>query len=99
MRNIGSSIGISMVQATLVRQSAMDFSRLSEHVTSGNPALSGALPRNISADSVMGLQILKAQVARQSAMQAYDYVFAWMALMVLGSMVTVSDVLASSANV
>ena len=82
-RSLGSSIGISMVQATLVRQSAMDFSRLSEHVTAGNPALFSALPRSIPAESTLGLQMLKSQVARQSAMQAYDFVFAWMALMLL----------------
>ena len=83
LRSLGSSVGISVVQATLTSQSAVSFSRLAEHVTAGNPALAGALPRGLSADSSAGMLALRGMVTRQGAMLAYDYIFAWMALFVL----------------
>jgi len=82
-RSLGSSIGISVVQATLIRQSAADASRLTEHFTPGAPGLGGALPGGVSVHSEMGLAMLRGLAGRQGAMLAYDYVFAWMALIVL----------------
>ncbi len=82
-RSLGSSVGISLVQSTLVRQGAVDASRLSEHLVAGAPALAGALPRSVPLQSATGLSMLRGIVGRQGAMLAYDYVFAWMALIVL----------------
>ena len=83
VRNLGSGMGISVVQAALTNQSALGFSRLAEHVRPGNPALAGALPRGASPYELHGLSMLRAQVMRQGSMLAYDTIFSWMALFVL----------------
>jgi DHA2 family multidrug resistance protein len=83
LRNLGSSMGISIVQATLTNQTALGFSRLAEHVTPGNPLLDRATPPGVSPYSLPGLASLKGLLLRQGAMLAYDSVFAWMALSVL----------------
>jgi MFS transporter, DHA2 family, multidrug resistance protein len=82
LRSLGSSIGISVVQASLVNQSALGFSRLSEHVTATSAGLAAALPPALAPDSVGGLTLLRGQIARQGAMLAYDTIFAWMAVLV-----------------
>jgi DHA2 family multidrug resistance protein len=70
MRNIGSSIGISMVETLLTRNTQILHARLAEHVTMFNPLtrdeLRGAAP---SAHSLAGLD---AMVTQQAQMLAYN---------------------------
>ena len=72
MRNIGSSIGISLVQTLLVRNTQIAHASLAEKVTTGQMALQ-AVPgaASYSAQTSAGLAALNAEVTRQAAMIAY----------------------------
>ncbi|MGZ6014225.1 MAG: DHA2 family efflux MFS transporter permease subunit [Phenylobacterium sp.] len=73
-RSIGSSAGISVVQAILIRDAAVAHSRLTEHVTVTDPVLRWALPHNFSL-SGPGLGLLNGELTRQGTMISYDAVF------------------------
>jgi DHA2 family multidrug resistance protein len=76
MRNIGSSIGIALVQTLLVRNTQINHAEIGAHVNYANPgvneqAVSGAY--NLA--SLDGISALNAEITRQAAMIAYvdDY--------------------------
>ena len=71
MRNIGSSIGISIVVTLLARNTQINHSVLAEHISPLNPLLHGVLPPGWSLDSVQGLAAINAEVTRQAATIAY----------------------------
>src|SRR5689334_6918540 len=72
MRNIGSSIGISIVTALLSRNSQINHAALGEHVSIYNPLMHAPyLPPSWSLDSASGLMALDAEVNRQAASIAY----------------------------
>ncbi|MDY0871995.1 DHA2 family efflux MFS transporter permease subunit [Dongia rigui] len=72
MRNIGSSIGISIVTALLSRNSQINHAGLSEHVSIFNPLMHAPyLPPSWSLDTTTGLLALDAEVNRQAASIAY----------------------------
>ena len=79
MRNLGSSIGISVVTTLLVRNTQIMHSRLAEHVTPFSdgltPALSAGLP------TVTNLARLDAAVTQQAAMIAYNNDFKLMLIL------------------
>jgi MFS transporter, DHA2 family, multidrug resistance protein len=70
LRNIGGSVGISIVQALLTRGSAQAHAQLAATVAPGNPALA-TLPSALSPDTLGGLAALNAEVSRQAALIAY----------------------------
>jgi MFS transporter, DHA2 family, multidrug resistance protein len=70
LRNIGGSVGISIVQALLTRGSAQAHAQLAATVAPGNPGLS-ALPPGLGLDTLNGLAVLNAEVSRQAALIAY----------------------------
>jgi DHA2 family multidrug resistance protein len=81
-RSLGSSIGISMIEATLTSNAAQAHSALSNGVNCGDPVFGATLPRLMNpCDS--GLLAFNAEVTRQGTMIAYDSIFAWMCLGVL----------------
>jgi DHA2 family multidrug resistance protein len=80
MRNIGGSVGISIVQALLTRGSAQAHAQLSTLVSRGNPALAD-LPAGLGPDTMTGLAVLNAEVTRQAALIAYLNDF-WIMMMV-----------------
>ena len=67
IRNIGSSIGIALVQTLLVRNTQIAHASLVEHVTYANPALPDALGLINSA----ALVELNGEITRQASMIAY----------------------------
>jgi DHA2 family multidrug resistance protein len=72
VRNIGSSIGISLVQTLLVRNTVIAHSSLSERVTAGssawhNPAVAAAFDVHVPAAAAL----LDGAVNQQAAMIAY----------------------------
>jgi DHA2 family multidrug resistance protein len=72
VRNIGSSIGISVVIALLTRNTQISHADLAENVTAYNPLTrSPWLPPSWSPDSAAGLAALNAEVTRQAASIAY----------------------------
>ena len=74
-RSIGSSAGISVLQAILIRDAALAHSRLAEHITVTDPVLRWSLPSAFSL-SGPGLAALNGEVTRQGTMISYDAVFA-----------------------
>jgi DHA2 family multidrug resistance protein len=70
LRNIGGSVGISIVQALLTRGSAQAHAQLASLVGPGNQGLL-ALPAGMGPDTPTGLAMLNAEVSRQAALLAY----------------------------
>ncbi|HWI78426.1 MAG TPA: MFS transporter, partial [Ramlibacter sp.] len=70
MRNIGGSVGISIVQALLTRGSAQAHAELAATVAPGNHGLAN-LPALIDPGTSAGLALLNAEVTRQAALIAY----------------------------
>jgi len=72
LRNLGSSIFISVCVAEIVRGTGMNYARMTEFITPYNPAL--GLPGVIGAwdmESVTGLARLSNEITRQAAMIGY----------------------------
>jgi DHA2 family multidrug resistance protein len=82
VRSLGSSVGISMVSATLTSSTAAAHSSLANGVNCGDPVYAATLPALIN-PCAGGLTGFNLEVSRQSAMIAYDSIFAWMTLGVL----------------
>ena len=84
MRNIGGSIGISVVVALLSENTQIVHSRLVEHLRPDNPLAHApylALPYSLSTTS--GIAALNAEVTRQAQMVAYVDDFKLMMIIVL----------------
>ena len=79
-RTLGSSVGISVIQALLINNSALAHARLTERIIPGDPLIADVLPPMLDPSTSIGLQILNADVTRQGAMVGYDNVFGWMAV-------------------
>ena len=79
-RSLGSSAGISVVSAMLIRDSALAHARLADHLPAADHSL---LPGMMNPANGLGLQILNGEVTRQGSMVSYDNVFSWMAVSVL----------------
>jgi MFS transporter, DHA2 family, multidrug resistance protein len=72
VRNIGSSIGISLVQTLLVRNTVIAHSSLAERVTYSNPAWHDpAIARAYDLSTMSGVAFLDSSVTQQAAMIAY----------------------------
>ncbi|HMN82515.1 MAG TPA: MDR family MFS transporter [Burkholderiaceae bacterium] len=87
LRNIGSSLGISLVQTMLVRNTQVVHASLAEHVTADRLDLQG-LPGAWGYDLQLpsGLEALNNEVTRQAAMIAYldDFMLMfWLTLAVI----------------
>jgi MFS transporter, DHA2 family, multidrug resistance protein len=79
-RSLGSSLGISMINAELTSTSASAHAVLSGNINCGNPVLGAALPAGMNPCGGGSLAAFNGEVTRQAAMIAYDTIFAWMAL-------------------
>jgi DHA2 family multidrug resistance protein len=87
MRNIGSSIGISIVIFLLSRNSQIMHATLTEHVTPFNPAVAGGgLPAAWDLATAAGRATLNAEIARQAQAIAYVNDFKLMMIVVLLAM-------------
>ena len=85
MRNIGSSVGISIVQALLTENMARAHAQLSTDISFANQVLM-SLPAAMSPLTPTGLSAINAEVNRQAAMIAYvsDFrVMMWMTLLTM----------------
>jgi DHA2 family multidrug resistance protein len=70
IRNIGSSIGIAMVQTLLVRNTQIAHASLGEHVTIANPALlDPSSAYNLASNA--GAAMINNEITRQASMIAY----------------------------
>jgi MFS transporter, DHA2 family, multidrug resistance protein len=72
VRNIGSSIGISLVQTLLVRNTVIAHASLAERVTYSNPAWHNpAVAKAYDLSTLGGAALLDSSVTQQAAMMAY----------------------------
>jgi DHA2 family multidrug resistance protein len=73
VRNIGSSIGIALVQALLVRNTQINHASLATHINNANPAL-------LDPSTGYSLAMIDHEITRQASMIAYvnDY---WLMMM------------------
>jgi DHA2 family multidrug resistance protein len=84
VRNIGSSIGISMVQALLVRGSVVERARMAERITRASPAWNDpAVARAYDLAHAHGAAALEALLERQATLLAYLRDFWLMMLLTL----------------
>jgi DHA2 family multidrug resistance protein len=84
MRNLGGSIGISVLVATLAENTQIVHSRLVENLRPDNPLLQPPyLPAPFGLTTQGGLAALNAEVTRQAAMVAYVNDFKMMMLVAL----------------
>jgi DHA2 family multidrug resistance protein len=81
IRNIGSSVGISVVTTLLTRNTQLMHSRLAEQVTPFNDVLHAQAPGAFG--SAAGLAALNATVSSQAAMIAYNDDFKLMMVLTL----------------
>ncbi len=72
IRNIGSSIGIALVQALLVRNTQIAHSSLVTQITNNNAALSDtAVAAVYNFGNAVGITALNNEITRQASMIAY----------------------------
>jgi DHA2 family multidrug resistance protein len=84
MRNIGSSIGISLVIFLLTRNTQIVHSELVAHVTPFNDALGALGPAQFwNRATTVGLAALDAEVTKQASVVAYADDFKLMMLVAL----------------
>ncbi|MBK4738688.1 DHA2 family efflux MFS transporter permease subunit [Noviherbaspirillum pedocola] len=82
IRNIGSSIGIALVQTLLVRNTQITHASLVEKLTYANPALQDPATSTVyQLGSQAGAALLNAEVTRQASMIAYIDDFWMMTIM------------------
>jgi MFS transporter, DHA2 family, multidrug resistance protein len=84
MRNLGGSVGISVLEALLIQNTQIVHSRLIENLRPDNPLAQTPLlapPFNLTTPS--GIAALNAEVTRQAAMVAYINDYALMMMIVL----------------
>ncbi|HVC57402.1 MAG TPA: DHA2 family efflux MFS transporter permease subunit [Stellaceae bacterium] len=87
MRNLGGSVGISVLVATLAENTQTVHARLVEPLRPDNPLLHAPyLPAPFSLVTPSGIAALNAEVTRQAAMVAYIDDFRLMMLIVLVSL-------------
>ncbi len=79
VRSLGSSVGISMMSATLISNSALAHARLADRIDCGDPVLNATVTGAMNPCSG-SLAAFNGEVTRQAAMIGYDTIFAWMAL-------------------
>ena len=84
MRNLGGSVGISILEALLIQNTQVVHSRLVEHLRPDNPlAQAPSLAPPFSLSSPAGVAALNAEVTRQAAMVAYVNDYALMMMIVI----------------
>jgi MFS transporter, DHA2 family, multidrug resistance protein len=84
VRNIGSSIGIALVQTMLTRNTQIVHSTLVQHITYASPAMQdNAVTRSFNLSIPAGWAALNAEITRQATMVAYVNDFWLMMLMTL----------------
>jgi len=87
MRNLGGSVGISILVATLAENTQVVHSRLVEGLRPDNPlAQTPYLAEPFSLSTSTGMAALNAEVTRQAAMVAYVDDFKLLMLIALGAM-------------
>jgi DHA2 family multidrug resistance protein len=85
LRNIGSSVGISVVQAMLTSGTARAHAELASDITAGNLGFQ-SLPAAVNPATAAGLGMINSLVDRQAAMMAYLDDFRFMLVLTVVSL-------------
>lgn len=83
VRSLGSSVGISLLQAGVIRQTAAAHNMLADKTIPSDPAFAASLPPLLNPSTPFGVEALNGEVTRQAAMIGYDSMFALMILMIV----------------
>ncbi len=86
MRSLGSSVGISVMQALWTSNTQVVHSSLAAHIDPSDPVTRAALPPGFNLSGGAGLEALNGEITRQAAMVAYVDDFRLMMLITLGVM-------------
>jgi DHA2 family multidrug resistance protein len=84
IRSLGGSVGISVMEASLVNQTAAAHAVLSAHVRPSDPVYMAVNPAFMNPSDPLGMQLLNGEVSRQAGMIAYDAIFGAMLLLMVG---------------
>lgn len=82
-RSMGSAVGISIVQAMVLRNGALAHSELSSRMDPTSPMLNDVLPFEGALTTSEGLSQLNGEVTRQAMMIGYVDIFSWMTLITM----------------
>jgi DHA2 family multidrug resistance protein len=82
-RSLGSSAGISVIQAGLVNQTVRSHAALAQDVQPSDPVFNAVNPAFMNPADPLGIQLLNGEIGRQASMIAYDAVFGAMIVMVV----------------
>jgi DHA2 family multidrug resistance protein len=83
VRSLGSSAGISILQAGVLRESALAHNVLADHTIPSDPAFAASLPSLLNPNTPLGVEALNGEVTRQATMIGYDVNFTLMIAMVV----------------
>ena len=86
VRSLGSSVGISLMEALWTTNASVVHSTLAGHIQPGDPVVSAALPPMFNPATGAGLAALNGEVTRQAAMVAYVDDFRLMMIVTLAVM-------------
>lgn len=86
VRNIGSSVGISIMQALVVANSQAMHGSLAAHVVPSDPVVADGLDRFFASLGSFGLPMLNAEITRQATMVAYVDAFRLMLFIAIACM-------------
>ena len=86
VRSLGSSVGISVMQALWTSNTAVAHANLAEHIGPASPVVAAALPSIVGSAGANGLEALNAELTRQASMVAYLDDFKLMLLITLACM-------------
>jgi len=71
MRNIGASVGISIMQALAAANTQVTHEQMAGRVIASDPTLRAALPPMFDPSTLVGALALDAEITRQAMMTAY----------------------------
>jgi DHA2 family multidrug resistance protein len=71
VRNMGSSVGISVMQALAVANTQVVHQAMADRLDPSNPVVAAGLPRAYDPGTVAGLSILNDEITQQAMMVAY----------------------------
>jgi DHA2 family multidrug resistance protein len=86
IRNLGSSVGISIMNALVVANTQTMHDSLASRITPTDPVVRAALPKMFDPSTVAGLTSLNSEVTRQATMVAYVDDFRLMFLITIACM-------------
>jgi len=81
VRNLGSSVGISLMEAFDTHESAVAHADMASHVQPGNPVFAFGLPPFMNPSTTAGLEALNGEITRQAAFVGLVDVFRLLLIM------------------